>query len=271
MKTTRKLLTTLILSLFAFSAYAQETETGKILFETEASEEISESPKRHIVKINLPSLIVTTFSFQYEFFPTSFMSLNLGYKFTPKRNMVFEDKVIDLIEDSSGADDLDSPGAKFFSNFKFNGNAITPEIRFYLGQGYGKGFFLGPFIRFDNYKFSSIYPFEGFLQEYDIDFDGKVKGFGYGLNIGAQHRLGKNFTLDWYLGPYLSNLKIDFNSKSNYTMSDEEVDELREELQDFEMPNGKTEIYADNNSVRAKLTSDNFFNLRFGLGIGYRF
>lgn len=31
--------------------------------------------ERHIIKMNLPSLAVSTFSFQYEFFPVSFTTL----------------------------------------------------------------------------------------------------------------------------------------------------------------------------------------------------
>lgn len=254
--------------------YAQEETIDSIYVESSILEVEMDSsyvkPKRHIVKMNLPSLIVGTFSFQYEFFPTSFLSIALGYKFTPERGMVFKDKVIDLVEDSSNADDLDDPGARFFSHFRFKGNAITPEVRFYLGEGYGKGFYLGPFVRFDNYKFTSLYPFEGAMSFYDIDFEGKFKSFGYGLNIGAQYRIGR-IAIDAFLGPYFSNVKINFNSVSNYTMTDEDAQWLVDELSDFKLPNGKTEITANKNSVRVKMTADNFINLRFGLGIGYRF
>lgn len=230
-----------------------------------------EKPKRHVFKINAPSLIVSTFSFQYEFFPVDFMSISLGYKFTPNRGMVFEDQVIDIIEESSGYADLKSPGERFFRDFEFKGNAFTPEVRFYLGQGYGKGFYLGPFLRFDNYKFNSNYEFSPLGDEYFIDFDGKYKGFGYGLAIGSQFTIGKHFTIDTSVGPYFSNVEIDFNSVSNYNMSDMEMDILRDELSDFELPNGETELHLTNSSARMKLTSDNFFNLRFNLALGFRF
>lgn len=238
-----------------------------------AAEEIPpiEKPTRHVFKINTPSLFIATFSFQYEFFPVDFMSISLGYKFTPNRGMVFEDQVIDIIEESGGYSDLQSPGERFFRDFEFKGNAVTPEVRFYLGQGYGKGFYLGPFVRFDNYKFNSNYEFSPLGNEYIIDFDGKYKAFGYGLSIGSQFTIGKHFTIDTSVGPYFSNVEIDVNSVSNYTMSDIEREALREELSDFELPNGETEIYLTNNSARMKLTSDNFFNLRFNLALGFRF
>lgn len=271
MKNIVKLICTSILLISAQSATAQEDSTLSTS-EFEIYDSISvESPTRHIVKLNVPSLFVGTFSFQYEFFPVNFMSLSLGYKFTPKRGMVFEDQVIDLIEDSSGIDNLESTGEKFFREFEFRGSAVTPEVRFYLGQGYGKGFYLGPFIRFDNYKFSSEYDFNTLEDQYLIDFDGKYKGFGYGLNIGSQFKIGRHFTIDTSLGPYFTNVKIDFNSVSNYNLSDAEVEQLRKELSDFELPNGDTEIVLTNNSARMKLTSDNFFNLRFNLGVGFRF
>lgn len=229
------------------------------------------NPTRHIVKLNLPSLAVTTFSFQYEFFPVNWMSLNLGYKFTPEREMVFKDKVIDLIVDENETEELNQPLEKFFEEFEFKGNAITPEVRFYLGQGFGKGFYLGPFIRFDNYKFTTVYPFSTFMDDYIIDFEGKYKAFGYGLNIGSQFPIGRHFTIDTFLGPYFSNIKIDFHSTSDYNLTDEEVEQFRNELNDFELPNGETEITLSNSSAKGKLTSDNFFGLRFGLGVGYRF
>lgn len=231
----------------------------------------TESPSRHIVKLNVPSLFVGTFSFQYEVFPVNWMSIGLGFKFTPERKMVFEDTVIDLIGDENDTDALDEPLTKFFDEFEFSGNAFTPEVRFYLGQGYGKGFYLGPFVRFDNYKFSSTYAFNTLEDSYLIDFEGKHKGFGYGLNIGTQFTIGRHFVIDTSLGPYFSNIKIDFNSTSNYSLTDQEVEEFRDELNDFELPNGDTEITLTNNSAKVKLTSDNFFNLRFGLGVGYRF
>lgn len=261
-----------ITTLLAFTQFANAQEDTALYAETEIIDSVQiEKPTRHFIKLNVPSLFVGTFSFQYEFFPVDFMSLSIGYKFTPKRGMVFEDKVIDIIEDSSEIDDLDSPGEKFFREFEFNGSAITPEVRFYLGKGFGKGFYLGPFVRFDNYDFESQYLFQSLDQQEQIDFEGKYKGFGYGLNIGTQFTIGKHFTIDTSLGPYFSNVKIDFNSVSDYTLSDIEVEELRDELSDFELPNGDTEIYLTNNSAKVKLTSDNFFNLRFNLGIGFRF
>ncbi|SMC35697.1 DUF3575 domain-containing protein [Moheibacter sediminis] len=261
-----------VMTLLVFTQFANAQEDTILDDPTLVYDSIqTESPSRHIIKLNVPSLFVGTLSFQYEFFPVNFMSISLGYKFTPKRGMVFEDKVIDLIEDSSGIDNLESTGERFFRDFEFSGNAITPEVRFYLGQGYGKGFYLGPFLRFDNYDFSSNYNFTTFEDQYLIDFEGKYKGFGYGLNIGTQFTIGKHFTIDTSLGPYFSNVKIDFNSVSDYNLSDAEMEQLREELSDFELPNGDTEITLTNNSARMKLTSDNFFNLRFNLGIGFRF
>ncbi len=265
----KKLYTLLFMCIFFAlnpSLYSQDLEA--------VSEEMDSTylkPTRHIVKLNIPSLAVATFSFQYEFFPVNWMSVSLGYKFTPNRKMVFKDKVIDLIGDSNDTDDLDDPLAKFFEEFKFKGSTITPEVRFYLGQGYGKGFYLGPFVRFDNYKFTSSYPFQTYLDNYLIDFEGKYKAFGYGLNIGSQFTIGKHFTIDTFIGPYFSNVKVDFHSTSDYYLTNEEVEEFRDELNDFELPNGETEITLSNSSAKGKLTSDNFFNLRFGLGIGYRF
>lgn len=271
MKTAFKIIFLTILLTSAFNLKAQESENQNESYLTEQNDSLEFRPTRHIVKLNVPSLAFGVVSFQYEFFPINWLSLNLGMKFTPERKMPFKDQIIDLIGDENDTDDLDEPLNKFFEEFKYKGNSITPEVRFYLGKGYGKGFYLGPFLRFDNYKFNSTYLFQSSLDDYMIDFEGKYKGFGYGLNIGTQFTIGKHFTIDTSLGPYFSNVKVDFNSTSNYTLTDEEVEEFRDDLNDFELPNGETDITLSNSSAKAKLTSDNFFNLRFNLGVGFRF
>lgn len=257
--------------LFFAKINAQEfTEPSEELL-LEEVEPIPIPVKQHVFKLNVPSLAVATFSLQYEFFPMNWLSLNLGYKFTPNRGMVAKDKVIDIIDDSNSGKGLSNPFQKFFEDFEFKGNAVTPEIRFYLGEGYGKGFYLGPFARIDHYKFTSAYAFRTLSENYTIDFEGKHKAFGYGLNIGAQFPIGQHFTIDTFIGPYLSNVKIDFHSTSNYQLTDQEVELFREELNEFQLPNGTTDIVLSNSSAQAKLTADQFFNLRVGLAVGYRF
>lgn len=229
-------------------------------------------PTRHFIKLNLPSLAIKTFSFQYEFFPTDFLSISLAYKFTPKRGMIFKDQVTKIIKESGDyGDEVDTPVNKFLEDLTFSKSTITPEVRFYLGKGYGKGFYIGPFIRFDNAKFNSVYLFNGLTDDYNIDFEGKLSSFGYGLNFGTQYPIGKHLTLDIFIGPYLSNLKINTNSTSNYNLSEADVQSLREELEDFELPNGTTEIEVTNNSAKVKLTAKNFPNLRAGIALGLRF
>lgn len=246
--------------------YAQTNNT----FENEISQQEADN-FRNVFKINLPSLIIGTYSFQYEFFPVSFMSLAIGYKFTPKRGMIFKEQIIKIVEDSNDYGDLESVGRRFFKPFKFSGSSISPEVRFYLGEGFGKGFYLGPFIRFDSYKFSSNYLFYGESENYIIDFDGHFKGFGYGLVLGAQYRIGKHITIDTYIAPYLSDVKIDFHSTSNYVLTDTEVIQLSDDLNSFSLPNGETSIELSNSSAKGELTSKTFPNLRAGLGLGFKF
>lgn len=227
--------------------------------------------ERHIIKMNLPSLAVSTFSFQYEFFPVSFMSLNLSYKFTTNRKILFESAIIKLIEDNNDVDGLNEAGKLFFEDFRFKGNSFTPEIRFYLGKGYGKGFYLGPMIRFDNYKFTTNYPFKAFNEEYDISFDGTFNSFGYGLSLGLQYTIGKHFVIDTFIAPYLSNIKIDFKSTSQYSLTPEEIELFQQELEQFQLPNGVTNIQLSSSSAKVNMTSKSFPNLRAGLAIGFRF
>lgn len=231
----------------------------------------SEYKPRNILKINLPSLGLATYSFQYELFPASYFSLGLGYKFTPERKMIFSKQVINIVEKSNNYGNINSPGRKFFEHFKFEGQSLTPEMRFYFRKGFGKGAFLGSFIRFDDYKFKTVYSFYGESENFNIDFVGNFKSIGLGLTFGAQYPIGKHLTIDTYLAPYLSNIKINFNSFSDFELTDNEVVQLADELNKFKLPDGTTEIELSNSSANGKLTSKFFPNLRIGVGVGYRF
>lgn len=227
---------------------------------------------RNFLKVNLPSFILSTYSIQYEFFPTDWMSLGLSFKFTPERGMVSKEKVIEIVEDTNNMDNISSPAGRFLDQLRFRGSTLTPEIRFYLGKGLGKGFYLGPMLRFDHYKFTSEYLFQPEDQIYNLDFDGKLKSFGYGLIMGAQYPIGKSFTIDFFIGPYLSNIKIDTDSTyGGRELTDEELEILREELIEIQLPNGETDITLNNSSANVKMTSNTFPNLRAGLAFGFRF
>ncbi|MFA5619733.1 MAG: DUF3575 domain-containing protein [Weeksellaceae bacterium] len=267
MKNSLKSLCILFVVFFSQNLSAQ----NEIYDDSIVIEESERYDSRHILRVNLPSFFLKSYAFQYEFFPTRSMSLGVGYKFTPERGMVFKDKVIEIIEDANDLEDLSSPAGKFFEKFKFKGNTWTPELRFYLGHGYGKGFYLGPMLRFDNYDIESEYLLITADRDYYVDFKGKFKAFGFGLLIGAQFPIGKHLTLDTFIAPYLSNIKVNFDSDFDFTLTDEAAEQLRDEVNQIKLPNGETEIIVNNTSATGKMTADTFPNLRVGIGFGYRF
>lgn len=140
------------------------------------------------IKINLSGLVVRNISVQYERKVSHKISLALGFRDLPFGTLPFSKAISNLV---------DNPNVQF-NRMNIGSIAVTPELRFYPGKKPMKGFYVGPFISFANYK--TDLPIEyntktGF-------FKGSVKTITGGLQVGSQFRLTKNFFLDWWiLGP----------------------------------------------------------------------
>lgn len=72
---------------------------------------------------------------------------------------------------------------------KFEGVAITPEVRFYLKQKAISGLYFAPFLRYQNYSVT------------DGSDKGTYSSFGGGALIGRQWTYGSGFVLDLFFGP----------------------------------------------------------------------
>ena len=72
---------------------------------------------------------------------------------------------------------------------KFEGLAITPEVRFYLKQKAISGLYAAPFLRYQNYSVT------------DGTDKGTYTSFGGGALIGRQWVYGSGFVLDIFFGP----------------------------------------------------------------------
>lgn len=84
---------------------------------------------------------------------------------------------------------------------------LRPQLRWYLNEGKGHGFYVEGYYQFQYSSFSNqqiteYYPSkEGKSQHYSLTYDGRSTLHGYGIGIGAQWLLGrrKNIVLDWYI------------------------------------------------------------------------
>jgi len=75
-------------------------------------------------------------------------------------------------------------------SIKYSGIAITPEYRIYFQKNAMSGLYVGPFLRYQNYKLTN-----------DMNATAKYTSFGGGVLFGRQWVYRKGFVLDAFAGP----------------------------------------------------------------------
>jgi hypothetical protein len=123
-----------------------------------------ENEKLNNVKINVISILASTAAVSYE------RQLNAS---------------------SSAVFQLNYTGASI-SDTKIRGIIATPEYRYYPKKEGFKGFFVGPYLRYQNLKFES--EISGTLEKASLN------SFGGGVNLGKKWLTG-NFSLELFGGP----------------------------------------------------------------------
>lgn len=182
---------------------------------------------KNLAKINLIGFSING---QYERILSKRISVALSYKLLPNGKFLFRGLI--PTTDPRARESLD--------NLMVSNSAITPEVRFYLGKkGFGQGFYLAPFFR--NAKFSG----KGIGIDFTLDsgqpatfnMEGSIKSNTFGLLMGAQWKLGKNFWLDWQiLGPHYGSAKGTITGTSNLSLSPTERTSLENALKDVSIP-----------------------------------
>jgi len=222
----------------------------------------------NLVKINLLALPVGNFSFQYERALNQKISAAISLRLMPESNLPFKSAIENLVDDDETWKHLDK--------LKIGNFAITPEVRFYMGENVLKGFYIAPFARFASYKakmpfdFEYDHPIDGPKME-TIPLDGKITSFTGGVMVGAQWKLSKVVYLDWWiLGPSYGTAKGDISGKKD--LSDpQEREALRDELKDLETDDVITVTTEVNESGANVHLKGPWGGVRAGLAIGYRF
>ena len=223
----------------------------------------------NIVKVNLTSLALRNFSFQYERVLTRKISGALGIRVMPNGNLPLKSLAKDIVNDDEAW--------SHFEQLKTSNFAVTPEIRFYMGKNSPRGFYIAPFARYANYtvdlslefEVESGNPIDPTIME-TIPLNGEASSFSGGVLFGAQWKVAESFYLDWWiLGPHYGSTSGNITGKR--ALNQREQDSLREEIGDLEdIPfiDGPPEINA--NGVRLNIKGP-WGGLRAGLSIGYRF
>ncbi len=247
----------LILSIGIGFVHAQNPETipGKA-----ATLRNSDSDK-NLLKINLLSLPLKNFSFGYEHILGRKITAGLGLRFMPNGSLPLRSVISNLIDDPEADRQLDK--------FETGNIAITPEIRFYMGKQALQGFYIAPFARYSSYSAKLPFEFDVEGTTETIPLSGKLNTFTGGLLLGAQWKLGGRIYLDWWmLGPQYGSAKGNLDGKKSLTT--QEQLELRDELQDIEIPFADTKTTVDANGARLDITGP-WAGLRAGLCLGIRF
>jgi hypothetical protein len=216
---------------------------------------------KNIAKFNLIGFSVNG---QYERILSKRVSIALSYKILPNGKFLFRGLI--PTNDPQARESLD--------NLTLSNSAITPEVRFYLGKkGYGQGFYLAPFFR--NAKFGG----KGIGIDFTLDngqtatfnMEGNIKTNTFGLLMGAQWKLGKNFWLDWQiLGPHYGGATGSIIGVSNVSLSATEQNNLANALRDINFPFAKENISVKPNQATLELSGP-WAGLRTAISLGFDF
>lgn len=251
-------------SLFLLAALAVSS------LSTVQAQETSTGEGKNLVKWNVAALALKNYSFQYERAVANKISVAAGLRFAPKAKVAFSSKLEDVIDNEDTWNSV--------KDFKTGNFAITPEVRFYLGQSVFRGFYVAPFVRYATYSVEGPFHYDitvdvsgtAVNQKGVIPLSGNINTFTGGLLIGAQWKLSKLVYLDWWIiGASYGTSSGSISGKKN--MLPEEQEELRKQLNDLEdLPLVK--VKSEVNSEGAKVDFDGpWANLRAGLSIGFRF
>lgn len=227
----------------------------------EIKKDTAQKIDRNLVKINLIGFSING---QYERILSKRVSLALSYRILPSGKFLFRGLI----------PTTDPQARESLNNLIVSNSAITPEIRFYLGKkGYGQGFYLAPFFR------SAKYGGKGIGIDFTLDngqlatfnMEGNIKTNTYGLLLGAQWKLGKNFWLDWQiLGPNYGSATGIIRGQSNLALSANEQTSLENALNDITIPFVRKNITVSPNEAVLSLQGP-WAGLRTGISLGFDF
>lgn len=255
-----------IILVLNFSGFAQvdDLETTPIP-ETNVTEK--PSYKKNAVKLNLTSLLMKNYGLQYERILTKNISAAISGRYMPTTSIPFKS----FIKDKVGDGDPDTE--KMIDQVKLGNYALTPEVKFYLGKGYGQGFYISLFYRYSHYESSGIpIDFTSDLgEDRTLDLSGQLSANTGGFLLGLQKNIGKSLNIDfWFLGPHIGSGNGNFTGTPSSPLSANEQQEIRDVLEDMDLPIVNTRVEVDANNATLKVNGP-WAGLRIGLSLGIRF
>ncbi len=236
------------------------------------SQDIDLSITKNSIKTNITSALLRNYSLQYERSLSKRFSLAVQYRFMPNGDIPLKNSIENYIETEDADDD---EVLNFLKKSQIKGYAVTPEVRWYLGKGYGKGFYIAPYYRYAQFNLESI-PINFTLDsgtEEEAIAKIETKSHSYGLLLGVQWKIKNKFTIDWYiLGAHTGNLNGDLNATASRNLTATEQQDLQQAIDDFQIDFLDFELKhtVKSNGVLTSFTGSNI-GLRSGISIGYSF
>ncbi|TDQ12146.1 DUF3575 domain-containing protein [Pedobacter metabolipauper] len=245
------LLLAILMVVFSVNALkAQEKSTSS--FDTD---------KKNLIKMNVAALVLNNFSFQIERAVGKKISVALGVRFAPEKGLPLKSQLEDAIDNDDTWQSI--------KDFNIANFAITPEVRFYLGERVFKGFYIAPFARYSTYDIAGPFKFDTPVSSEIIPLDGDIKALTGGLLFGAQYNLGKSFSLDLFLGGSYGTPSGSMSGRR--TLNTQEQQYLRESLEDLEeLPLITTTYTVDGDGAKVDF-GGKFVTVRGGICLGFRF
>lgn len=243
-----------------------------IIFSCITSGAGAQEKKENIIKLNLPALIFSNFSLQYERAVNKKQSFAVAIRYRPESGIPFRGTVEKWVDDNSIRVDLGRIG-----NF-----GITPEYRFYVGKkGVQQGFYIGPFISYNRYtgdvpiNYNDYDDINNVSIERTAVFKGNASSFTAGFQLGAQWKLSDKFSLDWWIvGPNYGIGKGDFDfigtlNDIEQVSMDYELNKIKETIPMIRL---KDIMVRDNGTGASFKVDGPWGGIRaFGINLGYRF
>lgn len=235
---------------------------------TEAQENTDSSQeKMNIVKTNVTAYAFRNINLSYERVINQWFSVNIGFGTMPEGKVPFINAF------------LKEEDEERFQNLRVKATHFTVEPRFYLGKGYGKGFYIAPYYRYSDLSsntFDFYYDYngpDGNTYQIPLKGGGKAKGNSGGLMVGVQFFLtrNQNLILDlWIAGAHYGGGKGDFSMTSDFVLTPDMQAQLKKEIEDLDLPFVKYTV--ETNASGAKIKVDGpWAGFRSGLSLGYRF
>lgn len=230
------------------------------------------SDANNLIKLGFPILNQPALSVQYERYVFKKIYLGLSVNYVSEQEFF----LLKLIAKHKVKNDF---ARQQLRNVKTEIFSFSPEVKFYFGKDTFKGFYVSPFVRFSNYRVNfPLQYIENVISDnyQSVNFSGNFNTFTFGLSMGAQWNIYKNFYLDWLIvGPHFGNSKEILKLDSNLSPMQQKgiiksVDLVKSAMDVDGVPkiNFDYEVNDRGGEIRFK---NPWAGARLQIGVGYRF